>query len=211
MATFLNLNLEGNTPLKFYRKHILFSLLWIFILGVFIFRIDSLIIGGFNNLKPLISILPIFYIIFLVLFTISQKWYSIAFLFYPILAVFWFIPKTILSKGKIYLFGHYVNNIYKKFTRLKLTLIHSVVLIVPFILILLSDSQWIRCIAVVSFSYFYIRSVYNYVYSSFKPAELFGVNLHDSLEDFIEKGKNNQSVIIKSYVNQKDDEKLPCW
>ncbi len=209
MKTFLNIDLESKTPIKFVQKHVLFSILWVLIFAVFLFRIDVNLFSKINGLEWTTGILPILYTIFLILFTIKQKWYSIAFIFYPILALFWFIPKTILAKGKIYLFGHYINGVFKKLQSPKKSLIHLGLFIVPLILILITYNVYVRWVTVILFSYFYIRYILNYIGRSFKPAQLFGSNIETALEKIITQGTTNKSALIDSYIKQKEDEKLP--
>ena len=195
--------------MKFVQKHVLFSVLWVLIFAIFLFRIDVNLIENIDGLQWLPGILPILYTIFLVLFTLNQKWYSIAFVFYPVLAIFWFIPKTILTKGKIYLFGHYINGVFKRLQKPKRTMIYIGMLVIPFVLILITDNAYVRYLTVVFFSYFYIRYIYQYISRSFKPAQLFGASIEIALQKLITQGTSNKSTLIESYIKQKEDDKLP--
>ena len=209
MTTFLNIDLESKTPIKFIQKHVLFSILWLLIFAIFLFRVDVNLFSTISGLEWVTGILPILYTIFLIIFTISQKWYSVAFIFYPILGIFWFIPKTVLAKGKIYLFGHYINGIFKKLQNPKKSLIHFGLFVIPFILILITNNVYVRWLTVILFSYFYIRYILNYINRSFKPAQLFGANIETALEKVITQGTTNKSALIDSYIKQKEDDKLP--
>lgn len=209
MSTFLNLELDSKTPIKFIQKHILFSILWIIIFAIFLFRVDIVIFSKIKGLEWISGILPILYTIFLFIFSLSQRWYSLVFIFYPILAIFWFIPKTILTKGKIYLFGHYVNGVFKKLQNPRKTLIHLGIFIIPFILILSTNNIYVRWATIVIFGYFYLRYIFQYIARSFKPAQLFGADIESALETLITQGTSNKSALIDSYIKQKEDDKLP--
>ncbi len=209
MSTFLNLDLESKAPINFIEKHLLFSILWLLIFAIFLFRIDVNLLSKVNGMEWISGILPILYTLFLILFTISQKWYGLAFIFYPILALFWFIPKTILINGKIYLFGHYINGLFKKLQNPKRSIIHFAIFIVTFILIIITNNIYIRWMSVFTFSYFYIIYVLSYILRSFKPAQLFGSNLEAALEQIITQGTTNKSALIDTYIKQKEDDNLP--
>src|SRR5262245_49814634 len=114
MASFINLNLDGKINTNFFIKHLVFSFFWITGILLFIFRLDIVIIEKYSNsLQWLKLSLPTIYFICLVVYLLFLKWYYIlAFFAYPILVIFWFLPKTILSAGKIYLLGRYLNGIY---------------------------------------------------------------------------------------------------
>src|SRR5687767_6523996 len=107
MSTFLNFDLEGKINSKFFFKHILFSIYWIVGILLFIFRIDVVLIDKYaSSLGWLKMAIPTVYFICLFASLWLMKWYYIlVFLFYPFLLIAWFIPKAILSKGKIYLLG----------------------------------------------------------------------------------------------------------
>src|SRR5665647_421826 len=107
MSSFLNITLDKKIQSKFLSKHIIFSLFWIIGILIFIFRIDVVIIDKFGeNLNWLKVFVPTLYFFFLILTFFFLKWYYVlAFFLYPLLMIFWFIPKSVLSIGKVYLFG----------------------------------------------------------------------------------------------------------
>ena len=190
MNTFLNINLEGDIPKKFLWKHFLFSFIWILAITVILVRLDVYAVNSINEeYQWIIGTLPIVVIVIFLITIFSQKWYySLVAIFYPLLLIFWFIPKTILAKGKIYLFGHYINYIYLKFKHLRSSIIHFSVFFIVVTLLLLTDDPWVRGIAILSMSYFYVRFIIGYIKTSFKPAELFGSTFENLLEEvFMEK------------------------
>jgi len=210
MSTFLNIDLEGKTPLRFIERHLEFSLLWVLSIAIIFFRVDQYFLIGNTNLFWLGNLLPFLLALFLIIYVIVSKWYGVAFLLYPLLAVFWFIPKTVLRRGKIYLLGHYINSVFRKIINPKLFLVHLCLLITPLILLATVDNIYIHWLSILAFSYFYIRYIGNYISRSFKPAQLFGANLETTLGRIVSTDNNNKSTIIESFVNQKTDEKLPA-
>lgn len=212
MSSFLNIDLGGATPKKFVWKHILFSILWILAILVLIFRIDVYAINSINpDYHWIVGFLPIGLLLLILVTLFSQKWYySLAAIFYPILLIFWFFPKNILDKGKIYLFSHYVNYIFTRLANFKRTIIHYSLFIVMIMLLLLTDNQIVRAIAMITMSYFYFRFVYSYLKSSFKPAQMFGSSIEASLVEYIEDGESSSMKFIESITKEiKEDEKIP--
>ena len=104
MPDFLNIDLNRKIEVSILKKHIAFILLWISGILLFLFRIDLLLIGNYSESSKWLQIsLPICFFVFLFLYFFFIKWYYIvAFFFYPVLMIFWFIPKTVLSIGKIF-------------------------------------------------------------------------------------------------------------
>lgn len=212
MNTFLNISLGGTTLKKFIWKHLLFSFLWILTIFVLIFRVDVYAINSINPDYHWIvgfSPLGLFFLIIVTIF--RQKWYyNLAAMFYPILLIFWFFPKSILDKGKIYLFFHYVNYVFNRVANFKKTLIHAFLFISIIMLLLLTDNQNIRILAMMTMSYFYFRFVYSYLKSSFKPAYMFGSSIESSFIEYIEEGEISSIRFVKSITKEtKTDEKLP--
>src|SRR4030095_15430226 len=161
MGTFLNLDISGKIELKFLWKHIWFSILWILGLLLVIFRIDIFLLEdldkSYNWLRVL---LPTVYVILFIVTLVLVKWYyKFALLFYPILLLFWFIPKTVLSKGKIYIFGSYVNWVYTKIKNYKLTIAHLLLLVVTILLFLTIHASWVKWLFLIILSYLYLRFV----------------------------------------------------
>lgn len=211
MSSFLNIDLGGATPRKFFWKHMLFSFLWILAISVLIFRIDVYAINSINpDYQWIVGLLPIGLLLLIILTIFTQKWYySLAAIVYPILLIFWFFPKNILDKGKIYLFSNYVNYIYTRFANFKRTVLHYTLFIVVVMLLLLTDNGIVRAFAMVTISYFYFRFVYGYLKTSFKPAQMFGSSVEASLVEYIEEGESSSVKFIESITKETSkDEKL---
>lgn len=211
MSSFLNIDLGGTTPKKFLWKHILFLFLWILTILVLVFRID---VYAINSIKPefqwIVGLLPMILIVFICITIFSQKWYySLAAMFYPVLVVFWFLPKKILHKGKVYLFSHYLNYIFTRFLNFKRTVVHYFLFIATVMLIILTDNPIVRGSAMVLMSYFYFRFIFGYLKSSFKPAEMFGNSIEAVLVGYIEEGESSSKFIESLTKSSKEDEKLP--
>jgi hypothetical protein len=210
MSNFLNLNLDGKINTSFLFKHIIFSFFWILGLLLFLFRLDILFI---DKLPPspswIRTSIPIFYFILLTCSLLFFKWYYIlSFIFYPMLLLFWFIPKAILSTGKVYWFFNYLSSLLLKFYYYKQTLIHLCLIILSSLLFCFFSNNWVRWEAIAVSLYFYSRYVYKVIRKAFKSPTLFGTDIEEKIREFIKKNRPADSIIIKSYVNQKDDEKL---
>lgn len=209
MSTFLNIDLEGKAPAQFIIRHLEFSLLWLLSIGIIFFRIDQYLLVDYPSLAWVGSLLPFLLIMFIIIYTIRSKWYGVAFIFYPLLTIFWFFPKKVLKKGKIYLLGHYINSVFRKIINPKLFLINLSLLVVPLILLATIDNIYIHWLNISTLTYFYVRYIKNYISNSFKPAQLFGANLEVALTRIVNNNNTEKSTIIESFVNQKTDDKLP--
>ena len=106
MTTFINLSVKEPFNWKLFFRHLEFFSIWVVGICIILFRIDLALLKEFGlNEQWLQRIGPYVYLIIVILILIITKWYySTALIFYPILFVFWFLPKLILAKGKIYLF-----------------------------------------------------------------------------------------------------------
>lgn len=210
MPSFLNANLNKKIYSKFLFKHILFSAFWTIGILIFIFRLDVIIIDNigenFNWLKVAI---PTIYLFLLILSFFFLKWYYIlAFFLYPILMTFWFIPKTVLSIGKVYLFGSYLSSILSRLARFKLFLLNSFLFVFSAIFLLTINSNWVRWFSIVVASYFYLSYIFMFLKKAFKLPALFGGKIEEKIKQFIENNTPEKSWIITSFVIQKNDEKL---
>lgn len=208
MDTFINLDIDGKTPFKFLSKHIQYSILWILIIGIFIFRVDTYFIIKYENLKWLSLITPSIYLFFLLLYTVLQGWYCFAFIFYPFILFLWIIPKAILSNGKIYLFGHYLNSLFRKLRNPKIAIIHLAIFVVLTLILIVKPNELIRWASIASITYFYARYTTRFVGTSFRPAQLFGTDLETILNKSIINKDPNESLILKTYILQAGDDKL---
>jgi hypothetical protein len=209
MSTFINIDLEKPIELKFLAKHILFSIIWIIGIAIIAFRIDLTFKGLLSeNTIWIARLIPFFYFIIVLTVVFASKWYySIAFLFYPLLLFFWFIPKQVLAKGKIYLFSNYVNSVIRFFKTFKSSIIQFFIFVLTLFSLVISDSVIIRIISIIVFAFFYYRYVFSYIKKSFSPPRLFGTDIDKVIEDIIstpEKG----SFLIKTIEGQKALEKL---
>lgn len=210
MTSFLNLDLDGKTNTKFFIKHIIFSCFWIVGILLFIFRLDILIIENYSNSFKWLKVgIPTIYFLALIISFFFLKWYYIiVFFLYPFLMLFWFIPKSILSVGKIYLFGTYVSKIFFRLSHFKQFLFGVFVFIFSFLFLITIQSNWTRWFAIVSMSYFYIIYIYRFLKNSFNQPILFKANLEDNIKKLIENTNPKESIVVKSFINFKTDEKL---
>ncbi|MFL0221457.1 hypothetical protein, partial [Tenacibaculum maritimum] len=210
MPDFLNIDLSRKIEISFLKKHIAFSLFWIVGILLFIFRIDLLIIGNFpESLKWLQISLPISYLAFLFIYLYSTKWYYIlAYIFYPILMIFWFIPKTVLSVGKIYLLGNYVNYIYSKLSKPKIFAFNIAFFLFSLVFLLTIKEEWTRWLSIICLSYFYLNYIYKFLKKSFKKPSLFGKEIEDTVKVIIDNRSIETSILMKSIIRQDGDKKL---
>lgn len=208
---FLNFSLDKKLPKKLLLKHFSYVLFWIFGLGIFVFRIDTIIYSSLNLTSLKIGfVAPVIYLFFLFLWIKNQKWYyTLAFFFYPFLLIFWFIPKWILFYGKIYIFFYYLNFILKIIRNYKKTIFISLIAIVLSILLATGNSLWLRGFSILFFSYIYILFFKNFLKEIFKPSDNF--KSFSELQKFDKPpSRENFSVptFIKNLEERKEDEKL---
>lgn len=210
MGSFLNINLDGKIDTNFFIKHILFSFFWILGILIFIFRIDLLINNEYSSsLNWLHVSIPTLYFLLLIIYFFFIKWYYIvAFIFYPILMFFWFLPKTILSVGKVYLLGTYLNWIFSKFSNFKLFIFNIFFFLFSFIFFITINENWTRWLFIICLSYFYLLYLYKFLIKSFKKPTLFGADIDEVFSKLINDKSPENSLVIKSYIIQKEDEKL---
>ncbi|MRT94358.1 hypothetical protein [Ancylomarina sp. 16SWW S1-10-2] len=210
MTTFLNLDFDKDIYWKFFRKHLLYTLLWFLGISIFVFRVDSSLLKMLpENLLWINNVVPFVFIAIVLFVMLRTRWYyNFSLVFYPLLLIFWFVPKTILNKGKIYLLSGYANFIYTRIKRYKSSIVHIVLLTSIILLLVITDSDSIRIISIVYFSFFYFKIVLKYVGQSFQPAQLFGANIDKTLDDLI-KSPEHSTKIIKSFEHNKTDENLP--
>lgn len=209
MTSFINVDLSGKTNYKFLSLHLLFTTIWLLSFLIFICRVDMHAMAHFNeNVRWITGIIPALLFITVLSVIIVSKWYySVALLFYPILALFWFIPKFILKNGKLYLLCQYAEGIVMKFTNFKLFITHIGILLLTLILFFISDNFWIKSLGIIVFTYFYFRYIFNYLSKSIREPQLFGKSIDELLEQLIQKDIN-KSFLLDAYIIQKDDEKL---
>ena len=210
MPGFLNIDLSRKIEVSILKKHIIFSVFWSLGILLLLLRIDLLLIGNYpESLKWLQFSLPICYFVLLFLYFFSIKWYYIvAFVFYPILMVFWFIPKTVLSVGKIYLFGNYLNSIYSKLSKPKLLVFNIFFFLFSLIFLITIQEKWTRWLSITCLLYFYLTHLYKFLNKSFKQPSLFGKEIETIVQDLIENTSIENSILIKSVIRQEEDNNL---
>jgi hypothetical protein len=81
-------------------------------------------------------------------------------------------------------------------------------IVITSILFATISSAWVRWLAISTFSFFYLRYVYKLLKKSFQEPSLFGESLEEKIKGIIDKNNTDESLVIKSFINQKDDEKL---
>jgi hypothetical protein len=205
MNTFLNVNLDGRTPARLMIKHLLFSLTWtLFILQIL--RVDIILFDGYeSNLYWLEVALPVLFFALVVLVAATQKWYfNLALLLYPLLAIFWFAPKMVLSTGKIYLFARYIDFIYRFFRNFRSSLIKICLISMTVIFFFVIDSPVVIYFTLMVAGFFYVSFVYDYFRSSFKPPELFGNHMVTYLESLKNAGSKTEHFVFRTLIAEDD-------
>lgn len=208
METFLNVGFTSSVHLKFLVKHIVFSIIWLLGVMIFVFRIDLNLFSNIVGSQLLVlKMIPFFFFCVVVITMFLSKWYyNIALVFYPLLIVFWFLPKYILSNGKIYLFSNYINAVYLFVKNIKRNITYLLLFVFVIFILFITDSNFIRIICLIIISCFYYRFVINYLIKSFRPPCLFGVDVDKVIQEFIicpDRGM----LIVKSIEERKEDEK----
>jgi hypothetical protein len=209
MTAFLNIDFGQPIQLKFLFKNILYTVIWVVGIMTFIFRFDLFLFDYLpNDLHWIIKAIPFAFIGIVIIIMILSKWYyNLVLVFYPLLVIFWFLPKFILANGKIYLFSNYLSSIINTFKKFKKRIIQLFVFIVTLFLLIITDSMYIRILSLLVFSYFYLKYVYNYIQKSFSPPKLFGADIEKSIDDIISSSDKGM-FLINAIEDQKQDEKL---
>jgi len=122
--------------------------------------------------------------------------------------IFWFLPKTILSVGKVYLFGSYLSSIFSRLANFKVFIFNTFLFLFSFILLTTVGSNWTRWLAIISMSYFYLAYIYKFLRNSFKQPAIFGTDVEEKIKSFIDNKSPENSFVIKSFIIQKEDDKL---
>jgi hypothetical protein len=205
--TFINLYLDGKIPKYLLLKHLLFFTIWALFFLLVVFRIDTYFIG--TNYGWLVKAIPELYFIAVIIVMIQLKWYyNLALLVYPVLQVFWFIPKFILQMGKIYLLWSYLNFIFNCFKKFKLTVIYSSVFVISLSFLFFAENNVARIIAMLAMLFFYLKLCVRHIKEALKPSALFG----EKLDVFFNKLNKNRtpekSFFIDVAEKYKDNEKL---
>jgi hypothetical protein len=214
MSKFLNIYFDDKTPMEVVQKHFIYSSLWIFNVLVFLFRIDLSVLNVNQEFTNALKILLPFILIVLNVVVISkQKWYyNLALLFYPVLIVFWFIPKKLLKFGKVYLFLYYLASVFMVLKNFKKSAIYFVIGFSLIILLITTNDIYIRSIALIFFTYAFIKLLVNYVAGTYekasdeysnKPLNTTGwdkINLAESIEKQKQDEKLNEEEIKKKKI-----------
>lgn len=207
MTSFLNIDFEKPIKLKFLFKHILFSVLWALGLAIFLFRAD-LSIQGILNQSTLwfVRLIPFIYLALVLIVMFTSKWYyTIALLLYPLLIFFWFLPKQILARGKIYLLSNYIGNVIHFIKTLRFSITKTVVYVFTIFLLLITDSNVIRIVGIVVFSFFYFNYVINYIRKSLNPPKLFGADISKAIENILA-APDKRFTLVSSIEDRKTQE-----
>ena len=206
MSTFINFELSGLPRKEFFKKHIIFSVLWL--LGLcFIFRLDLIIFESIES--DLLNVfLPLVYIAGLFLSMRSFKWYYwLCFIIYPILLVFWFLPKLALYKGKLYLFWEYASFVVNIIKSFKSVLLHTLLFALSILLLLVTDVSLVRVFVMVFYTYLYIIFLYRFTRKTFKP-RLFNDSIYNQIQEAIQEIKYDGKSIISKLTNNENYENL---
>ena len=207
-ATFINLNLDRKFNVNFVLKHFFFTAFWLLAICIFIFRIDEILLDN-TQYEKYDTYVPIAYIVALLIFLLFNRWYYIfAFFIYPILLVFWFIPKSILSVGKIYMFGNYINSIISWFHNLSSSIFNLIILICTVSLFFISNTPESIRLVMLGASYFYFKYLFRLLRKAFKPPSIFGNPLEKTIKGLINRENKDDSFLLKSFIINQEDQKL---
>lgn len=209
MPTFLNLNPNVKTPTGFLVKHLIFAFIWAICLAFFVFRLDVILLKGHPSELILTSTyFPLFYVVILLILLFNQKWYySIAFMFYPVLVLFWFMPKTILFKGKLYLFISYITGLYLIFANFKRS-ISTFCIFWIVLLLLFSGENWSRWVALAFLTYLFLAYFVRTIVKAFKRPGLFDSKIEEKIRNYIDGASESDSFKLHSYIHWDSEKNL---
>lgn len=208
MTTFINLRLEGIPPKSIVRKHVLYSFLWIIGIFTVILRVDIGYVFPNSEYSHIFSkVVPLVYFVALIAIFYRTKWYFIlAFLFYPILMLFWFFPKAILRRGKVYLLINYCEIIIRQLKSLKKSLLYTALLLLSLFLFTVSNSISTEIMSLLVFSFFYYRYVLRYVKSIFNTSPLITQNISDKIDE-LSQSPDSSYDFIRDFEDKRSDKK----
>jgi len=141
--------------LKFIKSHkiLVFTFLWLILICLIILRLDILIISAIGIGNWPYPILPITYFIIVYLILRKLKWYDwLAFIFTPVLQIFWFIPKMILHKGKAFLVLVYARFIIRWIVNFKKRILLTILIVLSIVLLLSTDYDNIRISCIIFYT-----------------------------------------------------------
>jgi hypothetical protein len=210
MSTFLNLYVDKPTPTIYIKRHSLYAIIWVLDISIFILRLDSDLFNYLNidnnflrTVVPFLLIVVNFFILF------KQKWYyNLAFIFYPFLLIFWFVPKLILERGKLYLLLYYMEGIFGYLSKFKKSLVNSTVLILMIMVLSTIDNKYVRVLGVLYSTYLFFKILYKHILGSLKkgdqnsnkkPSSLSKLDLIDTLEKY----KDDDKLSVEQNVSNK--------
>jgi hypothetical protein len=208
-ATFINIEIDKPIKWEFLIKHILFSLIWIVGLAIIIFRMDLNLTQFLpNNSKWITRIIPFIYFVIVLIIMFMSKWYyNLVLVFYPFLAIVWFLPKLVLTQGKIFLLSNYLSSIVSTIKRFKIRIFYFGLFLFALFLLLITNSNIGRIFSILVFTFFYYRYLFSYVRKSLNPPALFGFNIEKSIDEIIESSEKGM-FLVNIIQDQKEDEKL---
>lgn len=197
--TFININLTAQPKLIFVLRHIVYSGVWIILLSVLFFRVDTFV---YSQDTTLTVIIPVILIMAIVAISIWEKWYyTILFFVYPIFFLVCFLPKQILKIGKFYLLLEYTNFFIRWVKNFRIKFITLTILFVSSVCLITFDHDFFRYVALICWTTHFINYTARYVKTMFKPIQIFGVDF-DKILEFIENGgKKSKSVLIDIIVS----------
>lgn len=209
MTSFLNTSLDTKLPKKLVILHTVFCIFWILGLAIFLFRADEFLGNKLNkDWVGLVSVIPFIYILaFFIVFRRYKWYYWLAYFAYPLLIFFWFIPKLVLNKGKIYLFLQYGILALKSLKDIKTNAILLAIFFGTIVLLANVHNYYIAISVMLFYAFLYLKLMKNFV-SVFLPAKLFSIGLQKIAENFSQKNDIYGSAFIESLEKNKEDEKL---
>lgn len=197
-STFLNLDMESSIRWKFFFIHVGFIFIWVFGLWLVLFRGDySLLRIIPESYDWVFYLTPIVFLFGVMTLMFYIKWYySLILVFYPILLIFWFLPKIILKRGKIYLLSGYANFLFERIKKYKSTIIHLFFIVISVLLFVASGSVLVRVFGMAFFTYLYFKILWKYIKKTLKPIDLFGHNVEEIFNLIKNNPQKTQRVII---------------
>lgn len=206
VISLINLDFSNRMPTKLILKHALYFLIWLLFWGVLVLRIDTVVISKYSRSSNTVGVLiPVIFIALILFIVLRQKWYNnLAMAIYPLLIIFWFLPKMILKLGKFYALLYYMDFLFQRFRHFKRTIISTFVAIICLLLFLVLNNDVVRIVMMLLCSYLFIKFLVKYFKNSFQPAKLFGITFGENLNQI----SARPTKLIDTIENVKDDDKL---
>lgn len=200
-STFLNLEYTKFGYNPFLGVHALMTIIWSAVI-FFAFRIDVVLLSSFYREYPELSMsLPFIMVTILFILLLRKSyWYAIAIIVYPILLLFWFIPKTLTAGGEVLLVGYYLDRVTSMVKQYRLIIGFAICLLVSWVLMrhVGSEIGHVSFALVLTIIYSLLSS--NIIKGAFAPFSLFGLDLSRTVRKYVDMSEHETRALTEKWI-----------